>query len=86
MLLVSHRVNAGIAESLHARIMVERRIHAVNTYGVDSELLQEGEITSATSVVGEGINEVSRLLEWVGRARVTEGTCTGYVGRRCDLG
>lgn len=60
-----HRVDSGLVEGAHARIMIEGIVHAVDTDDVDAELLQVGDIAGTSSGVGQGIYEGGGLKEGV---------------------
>ena len=47
-----HCVDSSLVKGTHARIMVERVVHAVHADDVDTKRLQIGNIASASSVVG----------------------------------
>ena len=58
-----HDINSRPAECLHASVMVQRRIHAIYTDSVDSELLEVGYVTLTRCCIGKGIDESARLRE-----------------------
>ena len=60
-----HGVNSGLFKGVHARIMIEGVVHAVNTDDVDPEVLQIWNITSTSTVVGQGVDEGGGLKERV---------------------
>jgi hypothetical protein len=60
-----HSVDASVAEGLHACIVVERRVDAVDTNCVDASVCENRCITSATSSVGKRVNEGGRLAKVV---------------------
>lgn len=60
-----HSVNASVAKGLHAVVVVERRVDTVHTDSVDTSILEDGCITSATSSVRERVNEGGRLAKVV---------------------
>jgi hypothetical protein len=56
-----HCINPSAAESGHTIVVIEGRVDAVSTNGVDGELLKEGNITLAAVGVSEWILEAGRL-------------------------
>lgn len=62
---VQSKVDAGISQSLHARIVVCRVIHGVDTNGVDSKLLELGNITRASSRISNGVLEGGGATWWI---------------------
>lgn len=60
-----HSVDAGLFEGAHARIMIERVVHAVNADDIDTKRLQLGDITGTSRRVGQGVYEGGGLKEGI---------------------
>lgn len=58
-----HDINSSPTECLHASVVVQRRIHAIYTDSVDSELLEVGQVTLTGGSIGEGVDESAWLRE-----------------------
>jgi hypothetical protein len=61
--LYVHDINSRPTECFHASVVVQRRIHAIYTDSVDSELLEVGQVTLTCGSIGEGVDESARLRE-----------------------
>lgn len=59
----AHSVNVGVAEELHARIMVLSVISAVHTDSIHSQLLEVWQVTLASGPVRKGVNVCGRRKE-----------------------
>lgn len=61
-----HGINAGCAELAHAVVVVQSCIDGIDTNGVDSELLEVGDVALACSGIceaGRGQGELRDLVE-----------------------
>ena len=51
----SQDVNSSIAKRLHTLVMVVIRVDAVDSYGIDSEGLEDGEVSCTIGTRGQGV-------------------------------
>jgi hypothetical protein len=77
---VEGEVDAGIGEGLHAGVVGGRVVDRVDTDGVDSELLELGDITLAAISIGNGILEGGRTARLVVNATDVEPLAAGEEG------
>ena len=64
-MLHSHGVDTCLAEGVHADIVVQGRVHAVNANYVDTKLLEEWEISLASISKSKRVDEVRRFPKWI---------------------
>ena len=60
-----HGINACLTEGGHAIIVVQGRVHAVDTNYIDFEFLEEWKISLASVSLSKRVNEVRRFSEWI---------------------
>jgi hypothetical protein len=57
----AHDIDTRTTKSFHASVMVQGRIHAIDTKSVDSELLEVWKVTLTCRSVGERVDIIRRL-------------------------
>jgi len=63
--LHSHGVDTSLTEGIHAVIVVQGRVHAVNTNYIDTKFLEEWKISLASISKRKRVDEVRRFPEWI---------------------